>query len=297
MADGAESKMEILKELTDEEVEIAARSSYRYLIKSISKDESEKPSLELRTKMALGMVDRHLIQAKGNKQKALSQIKETIQFRKDMNVDGIRLCHYDLDSENKEYAELRALLDKELETPVWQIRGKDKENRTPLNAIVSEKTDGRFHPVEYIRIHMYFVERALACGERLRDSYEDSKFVVYTDCSGFFLACAPPLGVSRGILDLMAKHYPERLKAFYLVDTPLVFRAFWQLIKPFIDPKTKGKMHFITGEEQRRETFSKLIDPEQAMPFSNPDGILTSKFDAKKFTYDTPFDHYYEEKL
>jgi len=239
---------ELLKSLTDEEVEVAARSSYKYLLMSISKDESKKPPPELREDIALNMIKRHLIQAKGDKVKALKQIKSTIQFRQDMNADAMRLCHYNLESGNAEYEKLRNVLDKELETPVWQIRGKDGKNRTPVNAIVAFKNDGRFDPVEYVRIHMYFIERALACGERLRNSTDDDTFSVYTDCSGFFPGCAPPLGVSRGILNLMALHYPERLQNFYLVDTPVIFRVFWKIIKPFIDPKTKNKFIFVTGE-------------------------------------------------
>jgi len=247
----------MIQSLTDEEMEIAARCSYRYLRKSMSKDESEKPSKEIQKKIAKSMAKRHLVAGNGNKQNALTKMKNTIQFRSEMNVDGLRLCYDEenIESGDKEYQKLREGLDNEMLTPVCQIRGYDKDFRAPINAIVNEKTDGIFHPVEYVRIHLYMIERALACQERRTGGEEDCRFVIITDCNNFSLACGPPPSISKKMIELLANHYPERLHKFFFVDTPLIFRVFWNIVKYFLDPVTAAKISFVTGEVRHIKTL------------------------------------------
>ena len=314
---------DMIQLLDEEELEHAARCSYQYLLKSISKDESERPTKELRDRLAMDMAKRFLISESGNKKKALARMKKTIIFRKDMNIDGIRLCYSDLSDNNLEYKALRSAIDREFETPVWQFRGQDMQNRAPVSAIIAEKKDGRFHPENYLKVHLYVMEKALACGERLSGGRGDYQYVVYSDCRYFILSLAPPIGLTKRMTHTLNDHYPEALHRFYLVDSPAIFRIFWNLVKPFIDPKIKAKVVFVTGEvsfiwrniftlsnvsltknplscvsniqEQRKEIFSGLIKADQTMPFTLPDGKKISKFDARKALYEIPFDHLYEE--
>ena len=44
------------------------------------------------------------------------------------------------------------------------------------------------------------------------------------------------------------EHYPERLRAVLLVGTPGIFYATWRLIKPWLDPVTAAKVHFLPSQ-------------------------------------------------
>ena len=65
------------------------------------------------------------------------------------------------------------------------------------------------------------------------------------DFHGFSIKdCDPRL--AKIFLNLAAEHYPERLGHFFIVDAPSLFSTLWKAIKPFIDPKTKEKIMFLS---------------------------------------------------
>jgi hypothetical protein len=52
-------------------------------------------------------------------------------------------------------------------------------------------------------------------------------------------------GMAHTFLDLAARHYPERLGTFFLVDAPSIFVTLWNALLPFIDPVTRKKIRFL----------------------------------------------------
>merc|ERR1711862_663978 len=68
-----------------------------------------------------------------------------------------------------------------------------------------------------------------------------------------------------------------------LVDAPFYIRGIWYVVKPFIDVVTAAKVKFVTGEAQRVQLLSPLIDEDQAMPFLLPNGKLASSVDTMHF--------------
>lgn len=297
--------------ILEKELEVAGRSSYKYLMMAILSEDEEQESdpialKEMREKVAVSMARRHLTASKGNSEKALKQMKGAIAFRTEMNMDGIRLCYNsdlmasklfkDDDKIQKEWNALREGLDNQMKTPIWVVRSRDKNNRAPIFCEIRKKKDRIFHPVEYLRIHAYMLERSLACAERLSvDENVEHPIIIFTYWADFLLGDATPLSLCRKLLNMMSNCYPERLYKFYIIDAPYIFSAFWKLVKPFIDPVTKQKFIFIKGEEQRREEFSNILDPDQAVSFTLPEGKLPESFDVKKFMYDIPFDYCYDE--
>ena len=72
------------------------------------------------------------------------------------------------------------------------------------------------------------------------------------DLHGFRLIdCDPRL--AKIFLHLAADHYPERLGNFFLVDAPKIFSGLWNVISPFIDPKTKEKIEFVSSKSAKDE--------------------------------------------
>lgn len=72
------------------------------------------------------------------------------------------------------------------------------------------------------------------------------KINLLIDYDGFKLKNAPPMSTTKYTLEILQKHYPERMQHAYLLNPPFVFRAFWALIKAFVDPITKAKIVFCT---------------------------------------------------
>ena len=55
------------------------------------------------------------------------------------------------------------------------------------------------------------------------------------------------------IVQTMSAHYPERLRRIFMINTPFVFNAFWQLLKVFLDERTKQKIRFVSVEDLSKE--------------------------------------------
>ena len=81
----------------------------------------------------------------------------------------------------------------------------------------------------------------------------------------------------------------------FVVDAPFLFRAFWNIIKHFIDPVTKELVRFVTGDDQK-QLFRDMISEGEASDFHYNGAQNTDDVDMKKYFYDTPFDHAYGEK-
>ena len=118
---------------------------------------------------------------------------------------------------------------------------------------------------------------------------------MFFDYNQYTMKNSPPLAIVHGLLNNLRDHFPECLEHVFLVDTPFVFRAFWAIVKHFIDPVTKDLVQFVTGEEQKGQ-LRDLVDADQAMPFMFKGGEDAAKIDMKRFFYDVPFDEVYGEK-
>jgi hypothetical protein len=51
------------------------------------------------------------------------------------------------------------------------------------------------------------------------------------------------------IIQTLSNHFPERLKRIVMTNTPLIFSAFWALVKVFLDERTSQKVLFCKQEE------------------------------------------------
>jgi len=282
---------EMVSHLDEGERESAARSSYKYFTASVINDD-HKPTIEERDQAACAMARRHLIAEKGHKVKALRKMKATIQHREEVQIDTIRRC-FETDIEGEVYSDFRSSLEEELSTGKMIVRGYDKEKRALFNYFPRLKNSE--HEVNFLRIHYYMVERAIACTERASNGSQE-KVIVLVDYGGYKGAIHdPPLKLTKKMVFYLRDHYPERMHRVYLINAPVLFRAFWTLLKPFLDPVTKKKFRFVTGDKERAAFFSDKISADQAMPFTLPDGKMTSPINPEKFFYEIPFDYAYDE--
>ena len=106
------------------------------------------------------------------------------------------------------------------------------------------------------------------------------------DYDGFKLKNAPPLSTSKFTLNILQKHYPERMHRIYLCNPPYVFKAFWQIVKPFVDPVTKEKIVFLYGKQSElANNFDDLSKLEactgnigEVRPFDSKEYLLELDF-------------------
>ena len=282
----------MVDQLTIEEQEVAARSSYRYFLasSSLAKDNDEKEDKEQdRVKAARKVAARHWIAEKGNTKRAFSRLQKTIKYRQEANIDSIRVC---FDPNHPDYAQLseyRLGLLPHLSSAKVFCRGHDRQNRTiytvvPRYEMVHEGwTDQWFTPAYCA----YSLERALACNELLLSS--DDKVVAVFDYTGWQLRNAPPIPTTRRFLSTLQSHYPEQIHAVYLVNTPRVFRVFWRLVKPFVEIPVE----FVTGPAECQKAFADTIDPDQAQPFMLPNGQQADPVDTDRYLAEIPFNQPY----
>jgi len=96
------------------------------------------------------------------------------------------------------------------------------------------------------------------------------KFRWLIDFQGYSIRNAPPMKTSRETLALLQGKFPERLGQAVLWDPPRLFYAFWRLISPFVDKRTRAKVIFCfpgSGGKSKGDAGSELLQrlytPEQ----------------------------------
>ncbi len=279
----------IISALSQSEIETAARSSYEYYKYAESSSDGNVDD-DIRIMYAMKMAKRHLIAEKGNKNAALQKMKSTIKFREEMDIDAMRQCFYNLnyDDDSSSSVELRKGLEKELSDGKHIVRGNDQQKHSFF--LIFPRNYTSFDKDWYLKGKLYSLERAIAYSERISAGAVEKVNVVF-DYNGYIPdQHDPPLALIKELLYCLRDHYPERLKHMFFVDAPFRFRAFWALVKPFIDPDTKRKIQFVSGDSQKQNTFNDLVSPEMSMSFMHKKGTKPTEFDVEKWVYMIPFD-------
>ena len=173
-------------------------------------------------------------------------------------------------------------------------RGYDKEGRVivymrPGNENTKDEQNQLRHLV-------FQLEKAIACSS----SKGRSKLCIVIDYEGFSIRKAPPMSTSRRTLDILQNHYPERMHRAYICNPPFIFRSFWTLIQPFIDPVTKEKICFCSGKSGMERIVRDMGGPEIAAQMLEPCAGGTKanqrQFDSHEYLRKLPFDAAFDEK-
>lgn len=291
----------ILNNLTECEKEQAARaSSYQYLVASA--DPAQAPSSDVRDRHAKATIERYLaVERKLNKNSTVEEwttnaenrLKKTLEYRLTNNVDDIRLCFETHTAESSVHAYLREGLVKRFANKASLIRGFSKEGHALFQNF--PRADTSWEEEFYIKGNIYMLEKALACTETRTGGKKDKVIVLY-DYNSYAMKNTPPTMLVKRLLYNLRDHYPERLEQVFVVDAPFIFRAFWAVVKHFIDPITKGLVQFVSGEEEKKLVLGSIISEDEASPWMLQGGKVVDEVDVNKFFYDTPFDHMYEDK-
>lgn len=59
-----------------------------------------------------------------------------------------------------------------------------------------------------------------------------------------------------GLVQVLQEYYPERLGSCYIIHTSWIFRLMWAIISPFLDEKTRKKVHVLPHTEDLLQHFT-----------------------------------------
>lgn len=260
----------MLDALNKEEMEIAANASYDHLLEqNWEETESYAKQFALR-----------FLRAKdGDESKALSRMKDTLQFRKEVDVDALRKAFNR--GGNKEYAEK---LEQDLQSKFLYVAGHDKEGRSTY-VFVPRNVEG--HDEEWtIKEHVYTLERAIASSQSA-----DQTVNAVVDFNGFSLRNAPPTHIGKAFMNTFRNHYAGAINGIFFVDAPTCFYALWSVFKPLIGKKTRNKIHFVNS---RKNDLSKFYNPSEAPQWMMRNGKKSRELDLEEYLHQTSFNQVFD---
>jgi len=259
----------ILSKLSTEDLEILARSSYRYL---------KNPLSSRRTVFAAQVVHRIMESKKGNVVSTLSKVKKFIEFRRTAKVDELVTAFDDDDTCISGNTAQR--LQKQLASNKFYVQGFDKEGRSTLYFIPRNVVD---HDLDSA---IYSMERAIACSRSL-----DKTINCVVDFSKFPLSNAPPLEVGKQFLTTLRLIYSGQIHRIFLVNVPFSFTILWNIFSPFVGTDTRDKISIIKDSNYEKEQeLLGLYDRQELPHWAVPGGEKNRSLDVNEYLFALPFD-------
>jgi hypothetical protein len=272
----------MLKQLTREELVIAARTDYEYVKSSHGDHGAEVADVDCKRRQYASAMAQRYLNSKTDKDRALQFMKATIQFRKEMDIDGLR------DAATDPSSEYHSPLIKFLSTKQSFVQGYDKQGRSTyvfVPRLVQE------HDLEWtLKGHVWSLERAIACSKAQDNSVN---FVVdFTDFSVW--SHAPPTSIGKEIMLALRNHYVGHVHRILLVNAPDSFSWLWSFFKNFAGTKTRDKIHFVKSDEEKEVIIGELYCSDQATSWMLPKGEKNRELDPKEYL-NAPFDQGFDE--
>lgn len=114
--------------------------------------------------------------------------------------------------------------------------GKDKDGRP----IIVLKCRGVLDSVEKVlKLYIYTFEKAI---KRIPKGSGIYQIVLLFDMEGMSYQNTPPIEVQRQVIQLLMRHYPERVQMAYFSHQPWIFSIFYNMIYPFMEQRHKDKV-------------------------------------------------------
>lgn len=194
-------------------------------------------------------------------EKALEMFKKYIQWRDEMKVDDIFKDEFPEESDILSiYPQGLHKVDKEGRPIYYELLGKLK-----IDDLLKKTSFDRL--LKYtIRNFEFYLSTAFPAASRTAGK-NISQFFSIIDLKGFNKKL-----LSKKVYEhikisstSLQNFYPEILGMSYIINSNLVFKACWTVIKPFLDDKTKNKIHLIGSDYKK--TLLKFISEENLPNF------------------------------
>jgi CRAL/TRIO domain len=268
----------LLDDLSPKEVELAARTSYRYLHHqqrfdqqraTVGSEQQQQRERRHRTNVAAAAMAQRYLTSKSSYERALKGLRATLEFRADRNLDASRAVET-----------MSAELRQNLSNGNAYVTGRDTAGRATL-VFTPRLVENHEASVEGL---LWTLERAIACS---RHADEINAIV---DFAGFDLwKHSPPLAVGKAILTLLRNYYVGHVHVILFLNAPASVNYVWNMFKPFAGKSTKDKISFVKSSGNNNNDLTKLYTNDQlppsiletgSHPEFHPDAYFTAEYDC-----------------
>ena len=264
---------EVVQALTPKEQDTAARMNYQYLL---------DPNDESLKKQSMRAAVQRVLRSKNHSvTRTLQALRSTLSFRQKINVDGLRLAFAE-----EAGSSLYEPLAQHLSAGMVYVQGYDKEGRSTYVFEPHRVTNSPDELDWTIRMHVYTLERAIACSK----CPEKSVNAVVNFQNFSIRKHKPPMELGIEFMQTLRCHYSGYVHQIFLVDAPSTFLCLWTVLAPFLAAKTKKKIHFVSGNKQKTKLVGDLYDNDQVPSWLLPQGTLNRAFSPQLYLRETPFD-------
>ena len=119
-------------------------------------------------------------------------------------------------------------------------------------------------PADMIYQFIFFVEWVL--NDLTPGPMPAGQFIRIYDLKGVGLldiADKEAIRMGQEMMNLLEKHYPERMARAYVVNTPSFFATAWRMVKPLLDPRTAQKIRVLSNKKLTFEALKEIMDEDQ----------------------------------
>lgn len=190
---------------------------------------ADMPALVGSTNFSSTTVMRFYRGQKKNADAALESMKKYLHWRFAEDVDNI-------DNRKAEYQ-------REVDAKKVAVGYRDLHGR-PAGYVFVHRHNAYDRNVNEVRLQTIWTLEAL----RKAAKPEEERFVISVDLSKFSMRNMDYEALKCQV-DILQSHYPETLESAYIIDSPFIFSACWRIIRPWLDPVTAKKVHFIRHSE------------------------------------------------
>jgi len=119
-------------------------------------------------------------------------------------------------------------------------------------------------------------------------------YTAIADLAGFNPSKNFSLAMVKILIDILQNYYPERLAYALVLHTPMAFRMLWNMIAPFLEERTKAKVHILGNS---LDLLQKYIPKDQLevnfggthKPYPVPDHITLQMASPEGIKIDTGY--------
>jgi len=270
-----EDVQDMVKHLSEDEMEIAANSSYEYFTDPLKQD---------RMMYVNQMAARYLDASRNDKTRALERMKDTIKFRQEKHIDKLRVAI------NDPLSDYHTDLKKSLSSRYAYVQGYDREGRSTFFFVPRRVNN---HQDLHVYGLIWTMERAIACSQA-----QDKTINAVVDFSGFSaMHHAPPMAFGQTLMTMLRNHYVGYINRIFLIDAPSAFLCLWAIFKPFAGRKTREKIVFVSSNRQKEVIVRKWYNPNQATSWMLPSGTMNRALDLEEYLHETPFDRAFDDQI
>ena len=119
---------------------------------------------------------------------------------------------------------------------------------------------------DFVRYHVWMNEmgsRALG-RQSLKHGRRIDKFTCIFSAKGWqpFLMKHGAMPFVKEVTAIDQTHYPERLAAIYIINAPRLITMVWSVVRRWLDPVTREKVHILKAEKNWRPLIEAIVDNE-----------------------------------